>query len=148
MVVVDQIVSKNAVAHAVAIDTRAAADTVLIDNVLFHKRKRDDAVARGLKPITIHMDSRGVIMVRSVPPDGWIVGAVAVVYPVLAVESRFVILNQRVVAKGQKYSCDRRSMDVAILHGNEISDADVDPVTRRVRRFQAVDHPVANSVVK
>src|ERR1700730_10770675 len=63
VVVVQQIVSKGAVADSVAVDARAAARAVLIDSVLFHNRKGDDAVARRLGPVAIHVDSCTVVVV-------------------------------------------------------------------------------------
>src|SRR5207302_1116375 len=146
MIVIKQIVSKDTVAHAIAVDPRASADAVLKNDVLFNYRKRDDAIAWSLCAVAIHVNTGGVVVMRSVASYCWEVAAVTVIDAVLAVECRFVVLNQGMIAEREKYSRKRGAVGIAILNGDEISYSNVETITRRVCRFEPVDNPIAYDV--
>ncbi len=82
MIVVNQIVAKDGILNAVAIDSGAAASTVVVDHVAFDDGTGDDSVSP-LADISVHVDAALPVGPRDIAKDQGAIATVADVDPVL-----------------------------------------------------------------
>ena len=87
-------------------------------------------------------------MMKAVSSNRRKVTAVALIYSVLAVRIRLVVLNQRMISKGQKDSGDRAVVNHAVLNRDKISISKIDAVALGARTLEPVDDPVAHGRAK